>query len=155
MLSLSHSVRSPTILVAQESPVTKTDINPAEVAKLRREGATWAQVRDSTGTKLISTRFAALLEEAGYDRAGVKPVQADQQGAHRQVEREAQARQRSAAAEAFPALNPVEAVRRLASTSCVRAPGVFERAPRSVISSQDSRPGRVGRRLSGRRRPGR
>jgi hypothetical protein len=49
-----------------------TDINPAEVAKLRREGSTWAQVREATDSKLISTRFAELLSEAGYDRAGVK-----------------------------------------------------------------------------------
>jgi hypothetical protein len=135
--------------------VTKTDINPAEVAKLRREGATWAQVRDSTGTKLISTRFAALLEEAGYDRAGVKPVPS-------RPARRASASRTGSPSEAtlgsrrsVPGAQPGRGCPPLGLDLVRQGPGVFERAPRAVISSQDSRPGGVGRRLSGRRLPGR
>jgi hypothetical protein len=44
----------------------------SEVAKLRRAGKTWAQVRQATGSRFNSTRFGKLLNSAGYDRKGAK-----------------------------------------------------------------------------------
>jgi hypothetical protein len=45
---------------------------PAEVARLRRGGATWQQVREQFGVKTSSGAFTARLNAAGYDAAGLK-----------------------------------------------------------------------------------
>jgi len=45
---------------------------PAEIAKHRRDGATWQQVRDSFGVKTGSGAFTKALNEAGFDAAGLK-----------------------------------------------------------------------------------
>jgi hypothetical protein len=51
---------------------TKSAPSAATVAKLRREGNGWAAIRDATGSSFNSTRFAALLEEGGFGRDGLK-----------------------------------------------------------------------------------
>jgi hypothetical protein len=52
---------------------TKTKAPSATtIAKLRRGGATWAQVREETGSNLRSSGFAEILEAAGFDRLGRK-----------------------------------------------------------------------------------
>ncbi len=45
---------------------------PSEVAKLRRTGATWHQVREHFGVKTSSGAFTKSLNAAGYDAAGLK-----------------------------------------------------------------------------------
>jgi hypothetical protein len=52
--------------------VSKVEVNINEVAKLRRDGATWQQVRDALGIKLGSDPLTARLNEANFDAAGVK-----------------------------------------------------------------------------------
>lgn len=44
---------------------TKTTPKPSEVAKLRRGGATWQQVRDRFDVKTSSGAFTKALNEAG------------------------------------------------------------------------------------------
>jgi hypothetical protein len=44
----------------------------SEVAKLRRDGATWQQVRDHFGVKTGSGAFTKALNAAGFDAAGLK-----------------------------------------------------------------------------------
>ena len=50
----------------------KTAPTPAQVAKLRRDGATWQQVRDKLGVKTSSGAFTKALNAAGFDAAGLK-----------------------------------------------------------------------------------
>lgn len=50
--------------------VTKSQVN--KIAQLRRGGATWDEVIAETGVKTNSTGFRILLEEAGFDKLGVK-----------------------------------------------------------------------------------
>lgn len=51
---------------------TKTKIPTAKVAKLRRSGATWQEVRDDLGVKTSSGAFTAALLEDGFGADGVK-----------------------------------------------------------------------------------
>ena len=53
-------------------PASTTTPKPSEVAKLRRNGATWQQVRDHFDVKTSSGAFTKALNEAGYDAAGLK-----------------------------------------------------------------------------------
>jgi len=53
-------------------PASTTTPKPSEVAKLRRNGATWQQVRDRFDVKTSSGAFTMALNEAGYDAAGLK-----------------------------------------------------------------------------------
>ena len=50
----------------------KASPQPSEVAKLRRDGATWQQVRDHFGVKTGSGAFTKALNAAGFDAAGLK-----------------------------------------------------------------------------------
>ncbi len=44
----------------------------AEVAKLRKGGAKWDEVREKTGVPWDDTRFRTLLRAAGYAPSGIK-----------------------------------------------------------------------------------
>lgn len=50
----------------QENPT------PAQVAKLRRDGKKWDEVREATGQKWTDTKYRAMLRAAGYAPSGVK-----------------------------------------------------------------------------------
>lgn len=56
------------------APVS-SDLDPTaieRVARMRRLGATWGVVNETTGLRLNSTGWAILLAEAGYDRDGLR-----------------------------------------------------------------------------------
>lgn len=55
-----------------KAPAAKPGPAPSEVAKLRREGATWQQTRDHFGVKTSSGAFTKALNAAGFDAAGLK-----------------------------------------------------------------------------------
>jgi hypothetical protein len=44
----------------------------AQVAKVRRSGATWNATREHFGVKCGSGKFTELLNEAGFDAGGAK-----------------------------------------------------------------------------------
>lgn len=46
--------------------------SPAKVAKLRRDGATWSQVREALGVRTSSGAFTTALHAAGYGPDGLK-----------------------------------------------------------------------------------
>lgn len=48
------------------------DPTPAEIAKLRRGGAKWHEVREKTQRTWTDTKFRKLLRDAGYAPSGVK-----------------------------------------------------------------------------------
>lgn len=45
---------------------------PAEIAKARREGKTWNEVREHFGIKLGSGPFTEIMAEERYNAAGIK-----------------------------------------------------------------------------------
>jgi hypothetical protein len=47
-------------------------LSPAQVAKMRRDGATWARVSEAAGKVKTSTGWGQYLAAAGYDRLGRK-----------------------------------------------------------------------------------
>ena len=47
----------------------------AQIAKTRRDGATWNQVREKFGLKWPSGKWTAILREGGFDAGGAKPGQ--------------------------------------------------------------------------------
>jgi hypothetical protein len=53
----------------QETVPTPT---PATIAKLRRSGAKWDEVREKTGQAWTDTKFRKVLRAAGYAPSGIK-----------------------------------------------------------------------------------
>jgi hypothetical protein len=48
-------------------------LSPTAVAKMRRAGATWAEVSEAAGQVKTSTGWAHYIAGAGFERDGVKP----------------------------------------------------------------------------------
>lgn len=55
---------------AQSDQLKKGQVD--KLAKIRRDGGTWADVDDAAGFHLSSTGWREVFEEHGYDKTGVK-----------------------------------------------------------------------------------
>jgi len=44
----------------------------AQIAKVRRSGATWSETREHFGVRWGSGKFTAIMNEAGFDAGGAK-----------------------------------------------------------------------------------
>jgi hypothetical protein len=58
--------------VSTKSTTKPARPQPAEIAKARREGKTWNEVREHFGIKLGSGPFTEIMATEGYNAAGIR-----------------------------------------------------------------------------------
>jgi hypothetical protein len=51
---------------------TKKPPTAAQIAKVRRSGATWNETREQLGVRWGSGKFTEIMNEAGFDAGGAK-----------------------------------------------------------------------------------